>query len=450
MDSEIILESILKKSDAIKSRCPTDAMPARLQEVIEHYCDIKGYPAEYLFSSVLTALGTAIGNSHILYTVNGYTAKANVFVAIIGRRGFNKSEPLTDAFRPIEKFQQNLHAKYANEMAIYKALSKQEKEGALPPFFGKPILSDATSEAVALQLAHYLKGSTILFDELAGFIKSFDKYNKGADEQFYLSAWSGKAITKDRVSSESLYIPFPFLSIIGTIQPEVADQVFYGKEESGFFDRWLLCYPERLIKAYPAQTHLDPNITATYDAIIKNLLKFEVGSELESQPTQVRYSTESWEIVLEWIKHNTDIENDPNTSATEGGIRAKMDIYLHRFCLILQLASYAGGETSVRDEISPDTARKAIKIANYYYLQAEKKRIKDRSELLPSKWKEIYDMLPDPTINDQPDFTTAHFVDLAKTFQIPSRTAKDWLKNNHDAQGNKLLLRVKHGVYRKT
>src|SRR5690606_16907931 len=210
-------------------------------------------PIEYLFTGVLTALGTAIGNSHVLHTVNGYKAKGNLFAAIVGRRGFNKSEALTDAFKPIEKFQLGLFTEYANKMAIYKAMSKQDKEETLPPFFGKPILSDATPEAVALQLAYYLKGSVIVVDELAGFIKSFDKYAKGADEQFYLSAWSGKSITKDRVSSESLYIPFPFLSIIGTIQPEWADQVFYGKEESGFFDRWLLCYPERITKPYPAQ-----------------------------------------------------------------------------------------------------------------------------------------------------------------------------------------------------
>src|SRR5690606_30938995 len=184
----------------------------------------------------------------------------------------------------------------------------------------KPILSDATPEAVALQLAYYLKGSVIVVDELAGFIKSFDKYAKGADEQFYLSAWSGKSITKDRVSSESLYIPFPFLSIIGTIQPEWADQVFYGKEESGFFDRWLLCYPERITKPYPAQTHLDPNITGLYDAIIQKLLDFKVS--VDDQPTKVNYSPEAWEIVLEWIKRNTDAENDPNTTPTEGGIRA--------------------------------------------------------------------------------------------------------------------------------
>lgn len=66
------------------------------------------------------------------------------------------------------------------------------------------------------------------------------------------------------------------------------DQVYYGKEESGFFDCWLLCYPERLTKPYPAQRHIDPNIAATYDAIIQSLLSFEVG--VDDQPTKVFYT----------------------------------------------------------------------------------------------------------------------------------------------------------------
>lgn len=448
VEDNLVLNSILKRSKALEGKCPIEAMPERIQQVINHYCEIKGYPIEYLFTSVLTALGTAIGNSHVLHTINGYQAKANIFAVIIGRRGFNKSEALTDGFKPIEKFQLNLYSNYLNEMANYKALSKKERDDTQKPFFGKPILSDATSEAVAAQLAYYLKGSAIVVDELAGFIKSFDKYNKGADEQFYLSAWSGKAITKDRISSESLYIPFPFLSVIGTIQPEVADSVFYGREESGFFDRWLLCYPERLVKPYPAPRNLDPNIIATYDAIVKKLLDFKVS--VDDQPMRVNYSAEAWEIILEWVKKNTDAENSSDTTATEGGIRAKMDIYLHRFCLILQLASYASGETSEHENINAQVARNAIKIANYFYHQAEKKRIKDRSELLPPAWKEIYDMLPDPAINDKPEFTTSQFVGIAETFKVSPRTAKDWLSKNADRSGNKLLIKAKHGIYRKS
>jgi len=279
--------------------CPVDALPLKLQKIINHYTAIKGYPADYLFSGVLTALGVAIGNSHVLTTVNGYKAKGNVFVAIIGRRGFNKSEALSDAFKPIQLFQNSLHSKYVDDMRAYKAIPKKERDELKQPFFGKPILSDATPEAVALQLNYYIKGSAIVVDELAGFIKGFDRYAKGADEQFYLSAWSGSPITKDRVTSESLYISFPFLSIIGTIQPEVSDHAFLGKEVSGFFDRWLLCYPMRVVKPYPSPRHLDPEIKGQYEYIVNTLLNFKVIKD--DQPQQLSYSTEAWQVVSKWI-----------------------------------------------------------------------------------------------------------------------------------------------------
>jgi len=421
--------------------CPVNAFPEKLQKVIKHYADIKGYPIDYLFTGVLAAIGTAIGNSHILHTVNGYKAKANLFVAIIGRRGFNKTEALIDAFKPIENHLQVLHTKYINEMKTYKAIPKKERENLLPPFFGKPILSDATPEAVALQLYYYLKGSTIVVDELAGFIKSFERYAKGADEQFYLSAWSGTAITKDRVTSESLFIRFPFLGIAGTIQPEVADQVFYGKVDSGFFDRWLLCYPSKITKPYPSPRNFDPEIVGQYEYMINCLLKFDVG--IDSQPTKLFYSPEAWEVVYKWICHNTDIENLEDTTPIEGGIRAKMDIYLHRFALIIQLALYACGETTEREKISQEAAESAVKIANYFFAMAEKKRIKDKSELLPPKWLEVYKLLP-----KDGDFTSIVFFEIIKLRGLSESTAEKWLRTNTGKNG-KLFEKVKHGVYRK-
>ncbi|MEM3714834.1 MAG: DUF3987 domain-containing protein [Nitrososphaeria archaeon] len=393
MNSAIVLNNILQKSEEFKSQFPVDAFPDRIQQIIRHYVDIKGYPDSYLGVGILTALGISIGNSHILNTINGYQAKGNLFAVIIGRRGFNKSEALDDSFKPIEAFTNNLYKKYKHEMEEFMMLSKKDREDRTPPFFGKPILDDVTTEAAAQQLSYYPKGCGIIVDELAGFLKSFDQYRKsGGDEQFYLSAWSNKSITIDRATKGPIRIMKPFLSIIGTIQPEVADQVFYGKEESGFLDRWLICYPERLTKPYPSQRGVDPVISGTYDTILNSLLKYKVDID-DINPIELSYTPESWDIVYDYICKSTDIENNPDTTATEGGIRSKMDIYIHRFCLILQLAKFACGETSTKDIIEPHTALNAVKLANYFYSQADKKRIKERSELLSKGWKEVFDML---------------------------------------------------------
>lgn len=446
MSNSTILEKILQKSEEFKSQFPVDAFPDKIQQIINHHVEIKGYPESYLGVGILTALGVSIGNSFVLNTVNGYQSKANIFAVIIGRRGFNKSEALDDAFRPIELFTNDLYKDYLREMEMFMQLSKKDREEQPQPFFGKPILSDVTTEAAAQQLSHYPKGCGIIVDELAGFLKSFDQYRKsGGDEQFYLSAWSNKSITVDRATKVPIRINKPFLSIIGTIQPGIADDVFYGKEESGFLDRWLICYPERLTKPYPSARGIDPMVEGSYESILNGLLRYKVESD-DFNPAPLHYTSESWGIIYKYICQSTDIENKEDTTDTEGGIRSKMDIYIHRFCLILQLASYACGETDEKQMIEPHTARNAVKLANYFYSQADKKRIKERSELLSKEWKSVFDMLPDNGIS----FTSAQYIDLTTALGIKERTARSWLKNNSDKHGGKILTKIKHGAYAKS
>lgn len=445
MGNNDVINRIIKKSEELKKQFPINAFPLSLQKIINHYVEIKGYPSDYLCTGILTAIGIAIGNSHVLHTVNGYEAKSNLFAVIIGRRGFNKSEALTDAFRPIEKFTNALYKEFQNELKSFSKIPEKERKEMNPPFFGKPILSDVTSEATAQQLSKYPKGCGIIVDELAGFLKSFDQYRKkGSDEQFYLSAWSNKPISIDRATKDPIRITAPFLSIIGTTQPGVADQVFYGKEETGFLDRWLICYPDRLTKRYPSSDSVNPAIESRYESILNKLL--HIYYEEDSVASEVRYTPDSWRIIYDYICKSTDIENNPVTTATEGGIRSKMDIYIHRFCLILQLASYACGETSVKDKIEPETALNATRLADYFYLQAEKKRITERSELLPPQWKDVFDMLP----NHGMHFTTAEFINLTDKMNIPERSAKRFLKDNSDNYGNGILTRIRHGIYAKT
>src|SRR5690606_38476351 len=152
MDNAQVLENILQKSEDLKTQFPVDAFPNKIQQIIRHYVDIKGYPDSYLGVGILTALGISIGNSYVLNTVNGYQAKGNIFAVVIGRRGFNKSEALEDAFRPIEVFTSELYREYQRQMDAFMMMSKKDREDMTPPFFGKPILSDVTTEAAAQQL----------------------------------------------------------------------------------------------------------------------------------------------------------------------------------------------------------------------------------------------------------------------------------------------------------
>jgi len=77
-----------------------------------------------------------------------------------------------------------------------------------------------------------------------------DQYRarKGADQQFWLSNWSGERIIVDRKSGEHgpIIVPSPFINVVGGLTPdflsELGDQ--RGRQE-GFLDRILFAFPVR-------------------------------------------------------------------------------------------------------------------------------------------------------------------------------------------------------------
>ncbi len=66
------------------------------------------------------------------------------------------------------------------------------------PAWQKNLLSDYTPEALAEVHSYNKRGIGVCVDELAGWFKNFNKYNKGSEMEFWLSAWSRKPITIDR------------------------------------------------------------------------------------------------------------------------------------------------------------------------------------------------------------------------------------------------------------
>ena len=91
------------------------------------------------------------------------------------------------------------------------------------------------------------------------WFKNFNRYNKGSEEQFWLSVWSGKAIRINRKTTEPTYITKPFISVIGTIQPGVLNDLADNRTENGFLDRLLFVAPENLTKTLLERNRIKPH-----------------------------------------------------------------------------------------------------------------------------------------------------------------------------------------------
>ena len=82
-------------------------------------------------------------------------------------------------------------------------------------------------------------------DELAGWFKNFNRYNKGSDEEYWLKLFNANPSFSDRKGvKNSVYISRPFISVVGTIQNGILNELAQGSRSSnGFIDRLLFVMP---------------------------------------------------------------------------------------------------------------------------------------------------------------------------------------------------------------
>ncbi len=424
--------------------CPLNAFPEYTQQIICHYSEAKGYPTEYFIQAFLCAASTAMGRSVTLNTGN-FSTIASLWCIILGKRGYVKSEPLSDAFKPIKKRQFEIYSKYQDEkseLEQYKSDNPKAKIKELPEP-KKLILSDATPEKLVIILADNPKGCGLVYDEIASFVGRFNRYNSGADEQMFLSLFNGDTILRDRVNGQgNAYAKHSYLSIIGTTQPSVLKAVFFDKIGSGFFDRWLITQPENMIKQYPNQFGINPLEEAKYNLIIDRLLNLEFDEE---NYNQMSYSPQSYQIINSYQRYLIDEENSTENDDYRG-ILAKMEIYLHKFCLILQALEYAlSGNIADIYKVSENSALGSVLLTKYFIIQAQKVRILSPADLLKDKWLDIYNALPDHGIK----FDRKLFIKTCLAFGIKDRAADNFLKEHGMKSETTLLYKIAHGIYTK-
>lgn len=423
---------------------PLSFFPKMMQDIMAEVCETNRFHPDFLATSIMCVASTAIGNTYCLKITESWKERCNMFIAIVGTPGVNKSAPLTWALSPIEKKERELYKQY---LQILKEFAADEKNvGKNPPGLIKTVVSDATPEAIVQQLHKNERGILIYNDELSGFINSFQRYSKGNDEQFYLSVWSGKPVVVDRKTSVSVRINLPMLNIIGTIQPSVLEKSFQGKEDNGFFDRWLICRPVDIKKEYWSDNALNPQTKEAYDNAINRLLDLNLWTNEwgDMEPKGIAYSYKADVILKKWQKNNTDEINRSDIDSIKA-IRSKIETYVHRFCLLHHLIDYACSvDYDTFTEIQPESVTESIKLCEYFIQNAILIRSADPSESLDGIFKDLYKSLPD----QDGVFTSKEFSSICLSLGIPDRTGKRWLEKNTLPKG-KLIIKIKHGSYAK-
>ena len=443
------IKDLSNKNKLDKNLFPVDVFPHAVQEIIYTTNKALNYPIDFIGSSILFAVSVAIGNSYKAELIKGWQEIAVVYLALVGRSGTNKSHPLSYALNPLHEIDKLNYRKYERSKEEYEILTemtnKERKENGfdepVKPFWKQYLISDFTGEALSDVHDINKRGIGVYVDELATWFNNFNRYNKGSEEQFWLSNWSGKSLTINRTSKNPKLIPNPYISVIGTIQPSVLDELAKDRKETGFLERLLFVMPENLKKEVWSDEELDPGIDKKWQNIIYRLLDLELKENDETKELYsniLHFTQEAKDYLFEWQKNFTEEFNKPKNEEFVG-IAAKIETYTIRFALILELADYAC-INSGKKNISINSVKGAIKLSEYFLGSA----IRVRSYLLNYNPVEKLEKIKQKIYNNLPEqFTTQTGVKTAIELGIKERTFKTLLKNKE------LFEKISHGLYEK-
>ncbi|MDH6312650.1 hypothetical protein M2137_001425 [Parabacteroides sp. PFB2-10] len=449
----IIHEALHCKGKMYGSDYPVQVFPHHIQDIIYATGECLNYPIDYIAASLCFVLSVGIGNTHVAKLKEGWSERAILYIALIGRPGVNKSHPLSFAFHPLFEHDAKNAVTFKKEIKEYEQLlylSRKEREeqgiNELPnePVLKKFVVSDITPESLAFIHENNKRGICLYTDELASWFKNFNRYTKGSEEQFWLSLYNGKPIILDRRGSKnSVSVKNSFIGVIGTIQHGVLREMAKGeRNQNGFLDRILFVLPNNLEKQYWSEQHLSRHVIPTWNNLMQKLINQEYLTDDNGDiiPVELYFQEDARKRLYDWQRENTD-QCNREINETLMGIYSKLEIYAIRFCLILQVARWLCGEAS-KDSIDLVSVEGAIELVGYYQKTARKvQQIIASSatlEQLPSDKQRLYNALPS-------DFSTAEGIQVASQFSISADSFKRMLSDFKDG----LLDNYKHGRYRK-
>ncbi|MEO9144019.1 MAG: YfjI family protein [Ginsengibacter sp.] len=427
---------------------PIHIFPQQLQQIITSYCSTLNLNIDYAAVTVLYAFSVALGGHYSLTVKRGWVELPTLFVALVGKPGINKSGPISIFTQPLEKLEKDLFKRFLDEYSTFKKGRGVKKEnGDLSAISEEPIrrqlvIKDATQEAMLKALYDNPHGFAGIYDELAAFLKSFNKYKTGGgDEEVMLSLFSGKSISVNRKSSEPIFIEKPFVSIIGSIQPQVLINLLgNNKIDNGLTHRFLFAFPDHVIREDLSDDDVPEYIEELYQTLINRILISDFFQADGYPAHKITLSKEGYEAYKVFRRRINETINNEKSDAISG-IYAKLDTYSLRIALILHVIRTGCKEPEINPyQVSAETFRKAAELIEYFEHNALKvfklmDKFRDPLKDYPMEHKIIYYQLPY-------SFTTSAAWEIAKE-KVSRRTLFNILSDEY------LFTKLKHGIYEK-
>lgn len=428
---------------------PLEIFPKAIRNIIEALEEYENYNVDFTAASFLTVFAAAMGNTWSVRFMTGWVSRPIIYMVLVGSPSCGKTPPLQQAVAPLLKLDGEYDMIYCKEMETYRRWermsAKQREKHSLPEEMKMPqrkchVVVDSTVEALIGALRDNPRGVLIYKDEIDSLLSNFNRYN-GSDEGYFLSLFSGTPFKYSRKSNnEHIFLANPYCSIIGSTQPGRLGEQFGGKRlMNGFSSRFLKVYPE--IDKMPSwnDTAMPDGVLEEWERIIRKVVAVTPSTDQEGKATSIElmFSQEAKLRVIQW---KDEVNNKAYAETDSDAIRAlcgKLETYLVRFCLVIQIMHGICGESGM-DEIEPKTAELAIRLTEYFRNMENRIAPEIETGILDNRFTELLGNLRD-------SFTTTEAVREALQLGISESSVKRFLRDG----GRGFVKKKSHGCYRK-
>jgi hypothetical protein len=395
---------------------PLDVLPASLRRFAQEAAEALGCPVDYVTVPMLAVAGGAIGQSRALALTRTHEQRPSLYAAIVGPTGSLKTPaqklvvaPLHEAQRRHLDAWRSAREEYERRREAAAAAPKPDPD-AMPdpdyeetmralgvkvtadagpliePILKRVVVADCTCEALALVLEENPRGVLIDRDELTAWVLAMNAYRsgKGADRQFFLSAWAGREAIVDRKNSHErgpIVLPYPFLCVVGGLPPALLYRLQLGQrgrpaDDDGFLDRLLFCYPEELPCRAEHWLEVSDDATAAWRSAVEALAGFAMEAQGGASGTWWRphflrltaTGRQAWE---RFTQVHADEMNAAEFPAYLRGPWSKLRGYGARLALIVHCLRQVCGE-AMEGGVDGECVDRAARLVSYFKSHARK------------------------------------------------------------------------------
>lgn len=339
----------VQKKIKMETKLPYDIFSQSARHFCEYVTDLYSCPQEYVVASMVLTVGVAMGKRARI-TDGQYVNYPNLFVALVGRSGINKSTPLTKCTQPLWKInselldahKEDLHRVRAENKHI-KAENKNRPAGDKIDFIEEPkqitiIGMDSTPEErndILGAIDQSPHSFLICWDELPSLFKQFGRYNANSEMEDMMTLFDNRHYIVSRKGDGITLIDNPVLSVAGTIQTGAIKLTFAreGMLINGFNPRWLFVYPDNTTIPMKEKKRTNPDAENWWDSFIVGRI-----NKMQERLAPLQMTDDALDLYINWCNQmravsNTLEENDIRQQY-QAAVFSKMEIQCARWALI--------------------------------------------------------------------------------------------------------------------